>query len=524
MSTILIKEENNTKKNIIEKIYKCTFVKDSTSKTSGEFISSVIYNLIMSLIPFITFVPIIGSFFNGWNHSPWNLLVFIISIIYILDFIMRLFLIKLHYKEKTYLGALKKQILSIWSNYQIMSSITMVTLCFVYGTFNISGITMDVSVINPEVLTITLNVLLFINLSSIYSRLICSTINKENINIIKKLVFSKYKFYIFFVIFNIVLVLLFAYIFFSLESPTNDNITSMWDSIYLSFITMTTVGFGDVVAQTDAGKVFVIILACFGVCSYAFIGSFFVNLFVDFQNKKKSIQATARNSKEKEHILKYVLSSVDSLVLKNLHEAGLIETEKYEKILENRNKVEMLDSYEFAIEDFEFDYKSKKLYFKTVQMGIFIKDPYSIKNAEDQKWLAMKTIPTDQIHKTALYKLPFKLINEIKKEAQNFSIIFSSKNIDQSIKRLVFYQRKPFLSAVGEINVQTIISLEKDVAWKLFGDLTKMKSEKFNTLFAKNKIVTIIIVKELIKYEAPKMLERYGINTDNKIQDLIYLK
>ncbi|MGL4950462.1 MAG: ion channel [Mycoplasma sp.] len=439
-----------------------------------------------------------------------------------MDFILRLIVLKHYYEKQKWFDALKRQLFSLWSNYQLLSAIAIITIIFTCFNFDGNRI-YYVENVNLIAVIISLEIILFLNLISIYSRLIVFWTNSENIKIVKKLIISKNKAFFIFIFLTILLILLFAYILFVLEAAANPDINNMWDSLYLSFITMTTVGFGDIVVKTSAGRVFVIILACIGICVYAFIGSFFVNIFVDFQNIKKNIQQNAKDSKEKETSNKYMVSTIDNLILKNLHEIGLVDKEKYDHIINKRNKVEMNEKYEFKVEDFAFDYKNKKLYFMSLEMGTYLKDPYAIKNAEEASWLAVKEVP-DMVHKTALYLLDLKLTIEVKNPKYNLSVIFSSKSIDQTIKRLIFFQKKPFKAAIGEINVQNVLHLEKEQAWHLFGDLTSMKKDWFDSKFARHKKICIILVKEIMTYEKPRLLESYGIAYDGKLESITYLK
>ncbi|MGL4947994.1 MAG: ion channel [Mycoplasma sp.] len=504
-------------------LYKCMFIRETTTKKKWQIIVSLIYNILMSAIPVLSFVPIFGAFNQEWQHGPWLTVTFVMAIVFIVDYILRLTVIRYFYDEKNVFKLFKKQLQSVWSNYQFLSGLSIIVVTLSCGMLDSSGIIINPEKVDVTTVTIAFNILLFGNLMGIYSRIIVKTINQENVKILKKLLNSKYKLLTLFILFTGLYVLLFAYIIYSLESPVDGtHITSMSDAIYLAFITMTTVGFGDITVATTAGRVFIVILACLGICTYAWIGSFFVNVFVDFQNIKKSIQHDTKESKDKEYSMKFILSSIDNIVLKNLLESGLIDMDKFEKISSNRNIIDTSENYEFNPSDFVFDYKEQKLYFMSIEMGVYISDIYSIKNAENAKWLAVKETPK-QVHKTVLYNVPFRLINEIKKKDKNFPVIFSSKTIDPSIKRMVIYQKKPFKASIGEINVQHIVRLEKDVVWRLFGDLTNMKKEKFESNFSRNKSISVIIVKDITRYEDVKLLDTYGINSDAKLDPIIYL-
>ncbi len=72
---------------------------------------------------------------------------------------------------------------------------------------------------------------------------------------------------IFLAFFANTLILMFAYIFYWLESAQNPTLNSFLDAVYFAVTTMTTVGFGDVHPVTSAGKLLAIVMMLIG--SYA---------------------------------------------------------------------------------------------------------------------------------------------------------------------------------------------------------------------------------------------------------------
>ncbi len=61
------------------------------------------------------------------------------------------------------------------------------------------------------------------------------------------------------------------------------------DAFYFSFITLTTIGFGDFAPQTDFGKVFTIVYTVVGVgIILAFINTIYHHYYAEQRNKKKN--------------------------------------------------------------------------------------------------------------------------------------------------------------------------------------------------------------------------------------------
>lgn len=73
--------------------------------------------------------------------------------------------------------------------------------------------------------------------------------------------------------------------------PINDKIRNLWDSIYFTFVTITTIGYGDIYPVTTMGRVVVIIdgvlgIVIFSIPSGIITGSFIVEIQEMYKNKK----------------------------------------------------------------------------------------------------------------------------------------------------------------------------------------------------------------------------------------------
>lgn len=398
---------------------------------------------------------------------------------------------------------------------------------FTWGSFSLEGVQIISS--SQNIIPIIFTVLLIFNALPIYSRLILNTTNAENLKIFRRIFRSRFKTIVTILVLMVVISLLFSFIVYSFETYTSTpdqevKIKDMADAVYYTLITMSTVGFGDMYTVTLGGRAFTIVLSIIGVSVYALISSIFVNFFADFAAKKQKLQEQAKNNKSQELDTQYMLSSIDSIVLKNLFEAHVLSKEQYDEIVNKRVKIEKNEFYEFNKEDFIFDLENRIISFKSAELGVHNHNIEDIKKAESTKWFALRTVPTEITHKAVLYAMPIKVINTIKNSDTNFPVIFTSKIFDQTITKLIVYQKTPFKSVLFEINLQAIIKMDKNEAWQYFGAFTNLKATKYKSMFSKQKFATVLLVKDIILYNKYNLLESYGINFETKLEEITYLK
>ena len=97
-----------------------------------------------------------------------------------------------------------------------------------------------------------------------------------------------------------------AFVIFSIESPNeNSEIKTLLDAFWWSTVTITTVGYGDIVPVTDSGRIF----AIFYIFSGITIAGVFLSLFATRFYKKRF------ESEEKEitHGQQMILDKIDEL-------------------------------------------------------------------------------------------------------------------------------------------------------------------------------------------------------------------
>ena len=81
------------------------------------------------------------------------------------------------------------------------------------------------------------------------------------------------------------------------------------DSVYFSFVTMTTIGYGDVVPMTDAGKIFTMVFAFFGIALVFYLVSV-IGRKLFSEHVAQRISQMKQEVKGEEKVLKEVKSVV----------------------------------------------------------------------------------------------------------------------------------------------------------------------------------------------------------------------
>lgn len=106
--------------------------------------------------------------------------------------------------------------------------------------------------------------------------------------------------------------LLATWVFFHVERGVNPEVNSYFDSFWWGVTTITTVGFGDVVPETTAGRVIGIILMYSGTVLFiAFVG-FLVNYWIS-ETVEKEIAPLEEEVEEEEEIQVQILRALKEI-------------------------------------------------------------------------------------------------------------------------------------------------------------------------------------------------------------------
>ncbi|MGB0455113.1 MAG: potassium channel family protein [Bacteriovoracaceae bacterium] len=77
------------------------------------------------------------------------------------------------------------------------------------------------------------------------------------------------------------LIVAFAGLFYFLEAPVNAGVNSFLDSLWWSFATATTVGYGDIIPVSDNGKILGILLMVMGTALFATYTALFAQAIIE---------------------------------------------------------------------------------------------------------------------------------------------------------------------------------------------------------------------------------------------------
>lgn len=137
-----------------------------------------------------------------------------------------------------------------------------------------------------------------------------------------------------FVGFIIIIASFAMYIF---EANSNPQITSFFDAVYWSFVTVSTVGYGDIVPKTKEGMITAIALILLGVAVLAFLTSIIVSAFNEKLNELKQNRVLGDIEKIKSYILICGYGRIGEVLAKMLHE----DNEKIVIVDIDENKVDL---------------------------------------------------------------------------------------------------------------------------------------------------------------------------------------
>ena len=173
--------------------------------------------------------------------------------------------------------------------------------------FTFVGILLIVSLL-PSLTVINKDWTFFENLKFVrIFRLILLTNLVPALGIFKKVLQKEKR--ILYVVFVVVLITIasFALVIYNIEhSKANATITSYWDALYFSTITLTTIGFGDKTPLTDLGKGVTMIMSIIGIAILTIpsgiIAGGFISEVKEATNNKKGIKAIFKKKTPKQEL------------------------------------------------------------------------------------------------------------------------------------------------------------------------------------------------------------------------------
>ncbi len=320
-------------------IYRLTDISSNKKGINFCFIFSILYNLFFSLIPLIIIFPIIINYIFVPNQDDINQYIqfnnmmskfmyieYIGCHLLLINFFIGLFVadykFPIVYRRW---NAVLKYCCSFVNFYKFASCISLIIIFHEYGKFDSTNWYINFNVLgsnfvanndyninqyyswNPGQLVF---VSLFIfNIISIIPNFIFAFKNKKyfqaKYSILHELK-KNWKTPVFATIFLILIIFIFSFIILKTETSyysdwisqhPNEQIQNapnysyspknFWDSIWYCLITITTVGYGQIIPQAPASRIVAVFLIIIGVSYYSFYSVFFVSIYTKIISAKK---------------------------------------------------------------------------------------------------------------------------------------------------------------------------------------------------------------------------------------------
>ena len=120
------------------------------------------------------------------------------------------------------------------------------------------------------------------------------------------------------------------------EESANSNINNLFDAIYWSFITITTVGYGDISPVSEIGRVISFVIVILGITMISFATSVIVSAFSEKLNELKEERVAEYISNSDEYLIVCGYGQITKVFLKLLQE----QKRRYIILDKNRERVE----------------------------------------------------------------------------------------------------------------------------------------------------------------------------------------
>lgn len=324
-------------------IFRLTDINSNRGSLNFYFFTSLIYNILFSLLPLMVLCPIIINYIyspsiNNINEyinfnnimSKFMFCEYIGCILLIFNFLVGLLVsdykFPFVYKRVNSIFVYSFKVSNL---YKITSCIILIVLFYIYGHFDGARWFINLNVLgsnfklsdnyninqyeswNPgQLIFITLFIF---NIISLIPNIIFGFKEKKYLQTKNNSLLLEFKknwrtlFYA--TSFLILIIFIFSFILFKTETSfysdwvsqhPDQNIAdapnysyspkNYWQSIWYCLITITTVGYGQIIPQADASRIIAIFLIIIGVSYYSFYSVFFVNLYSKFINSKKTFK------------------------------------------------------------------------------------------------------------------------------------------------------------------------------------------------------------------------------------------
>ncbi len=260
----------------------------------------------------------------------------------------------------------------------------------------------------------------------------------------------------------------------------NSKINTLFDAFYWSIVTIATVGYGDIVTVSEAGRVVALIVIISGVAVMAFTTSLVVSAFTEKIEEIKEIKSIEDISKLKRIYLICGYKEIGRQVALKLKSDG------FKIIVLEKNPVFVKDALKDGILAFAYDsgllstYEELKINFATQVKAVLCLDESDVENI-----YTTLTVRSISKHVEIIATLESKNNRKKFEMAGVNKIIYSQEFIGLMAKEYIgqpvaFELIHTLRSATNGIQISEI--LVDELVLQHYGDLSKMHCQKFKLL------------------------------------------
>ncbi|GAA5414564.1 ion channel [Ureaplasma ceti] len=558
------------------------------------FYIALAYNVIISLLPIIAIVPIIINFIaNPYDAGQVDLLnklnymmakymyvEYIFCFILISDWILRF--LYTEYKYPFVSNRWKSRIIYLFKPanlYQLTSIVILIVLFKVYGHIDAHGWWIDYNVLgskyvdetklttaqalfyrwNPgELIFVTLYA---VNIFGLIPRLVTAFKDQTILTtktglwaIIKK----RWRTPVVATIFLIILFIIFSFLIlkteqsyyneWSLSHPGQslDNAPNyssspknVWQSLWFCLVTMTTVGYGQIIPQSPAGRIICIFLIIIGISYYSFYTVFFVSIYTKFLDKKDQEQQDKEEKLVKEEEKRALINDMKKEFVSELLKYGVIEKTNYNQVqFEERQKelkhenitflksnekiTKIINRHEALINAKNSllvnNTSSDSLTTDSKTANIFLSSNYNYK--------AIISPNLKKNHQMIMLQLDSDVVSAIfaKEDALTVSAFFKPVAPIYKTTKVVIVDKVTNI-VVGEVSVQNVVTGKTSVVWNKYGAQSGIKEQFYQFKFGKDNLVCAYIIDKVQKYKEQKLLSELETELSNELSSsFVYLK
>lgn len=514
-------------------LYKFTSISANSGRFSFALVCAMIYNIIILGMALSSLTPIIATIAHiGWTAEQvqlrnyyinrYGLYMFAFAWCLILDWIIRLSYADFSNPYVSTKKAFLSYLFSISNLYQLASVIAVITILFLDG----KNWTQQVDTNSPTKQIVT--ILFLLNTLVVIPRFAENFFFGKNLLLFKKIMKSKWKVVLGAVVALVILLLIFSFAIYETESayyiqqgwlnPQTGSydldafthglpFQSIWQALWYSFVTITTIGYGDYVPYSTAGKIIAVFLAVVGISYFTFIMGILVNIFTDYSSARKNDENRLKEIQEKNNQLKQY-NYLHQLIVNDFVKAGLISSDKLDKIRAAENQ--HLSKASDILDEVEINNRGN-LVWNNQQLGTRIYNNKDIKSVEQAVYKPIN-VPNTQGPSNLIYSFDDQYLRRILRY-KHFSVLITklvgTTEIDQIFICKEHFNREVYAC----LKVAVSVIMPKQLAYDAYVTFSQFEGKlQYDSCFKDDDCVQISLISEVIPFPKLNRLSQYGLN------------